>query len=204
MQEKDKQTATQLAVEIFEVLRERLKKEGYEEHEATISVISANTISLLLALPLIALFFLVYSLIWKNIRMDMAEALVLLLLWFVSIAFHEWLHGFGWSLFCKNGFKSIRFAVMWSKLTPYCNCREPLALGPYLLGAMLPLVVLGLLPSISALLLGNVYLLHFGALGIMSAGGDMLISLNMRKYPKALFLDHPKECGFFAFEKNIV
>jgi len=199
--QKQKKTKTQLAVENFEIQREHLKKEGYVEHEAIISVLAANTKSMLLALPLIAIFFTAFLVVWKDIQTDTEKSLVLLLFFLISIVIHEWLHGFGWSLSCKDGFKSVRFGMMWSKMTPYCNCKELLGFKQYLLGSMLPLLILGLIPSAIALFLGNVYLLYFGALGIIGAGGDMLISLNMRKYPKALFLDHPKECGFFAFEK---
>ena len=202
MQKKDKKTTTQLAEENFEVQRAYLKSEGYVEHEAVISITVANFKSILLAFPLIAVFFAAHLLLWKDIQIDMEEALILLFIWLISLAVHELLHGFGWSLFCKDRFKSIRFGVIWSALTPYCNCKEPLGFGQYLLGAVLPLFILGFIPSAVALLLGNVYLLYFGALGIMGAGGDMLISLSMRKYPKALFLDHPTECGFFAFEKS--
>ena len=203
MEENKKQNAAQLAKENFEVQRERLKNEGYVEHEALISVVKANIFAIILALPFIAIFFTLYLLIWKHIQGDAAKMLVLLLVLIISIVIHELLHGFGWRLSCKNGFKSIRFGVIWSKLTPYCNCKEPLGFKQYLIGAILPLVILGLIPSIIALVIGNIYVLYFGAFSIIAAGGDMLISLNMRKYPKAIFLDHPSDCGFFAFTKSL-
>lgn len=197
-----KKSPTELAHENFDQQRELLKGNGYFEHEAIISVLKANVLSILLALPFILLFSAVFILVWKQADVDMALSFLVLLAVIISIPIHELLHGIGWSLSCKEGFKSVRFGVMWSKLTPYCSCKEPLKLNQYLIGAALPLLVLGILPSLVAVLIGNPYLLSFGALSIICAGGDMLICLEMRKYPGAIFLDHPSECGFFAFTKN--
>ena len=192
----------QLAQENFDLQRKRLSDEGYSEHEAIVSVLRANVMALVLSLPFIVLFSVAFILIWQMVSLESNKAILVLVAWIISIPVHELLHGIGWSLSCKDGFKSVRFGVMWSKLTPYCSCKEPLNFGQYLLGGILPLLVLGLLPSLIAVLTGNPYLLSFGILSIIAAGGDMLICLEMRKYPQAVFLDHPSECGFFAFKKS--
>lgn len=202
MAEQNKKNAKQLAKENFEFQRERLKNEGYEEHEALISVLKANIFSVLLAFPLITFLLVIYVLVWGQLDMSSVRIILVLLVWLVSMAIHELLHGLGWSFSCKDGFKSVRFGVIWSKLTPYCSCKEPLGFKQYLLGAILPLVILALIPSIIAICVGNEYVLCFGILSFLASGGDILICLNMRKYRNSLFLDHPTACGFYAFRKT--
>ena len=122
----------------------------------------------------------------------------------LSIPVHEGLHGLGWVGGCKNGWKSIRFGVMWSSLTPYCNCKEVLSVGRYYTGLLMPVTVLGLLPAAAAVITGSAALLAFGLVNILLAGGDLAIGLIIRKYigKPALLLDHPSECGCLAFLKR--
>ncbi len=95
---------------------------------------------------------------------------------FGGVVAHELLHGISWAFFCKNGFRSIRFGFMWKSLTPYCHCKEPLSLNPYLFGALVPGLVLGLFPAVFSLFNGSQVWLHWGLIFILSAGGDLLIS----------------------------
>lgn len=45
---------------------------------------------------------------------------------------------------------------------------------------------------------GNIIFWFFG---VIAAGGDMAIILNLLKYKDGIFLDHPSECGFIVFIK---
>ena len=69
----------------------------------------------------------------------------------------------------------------------------------YLLGTLLPLLVLGGGFTLLSLFIPS-YLLFFTAiLNIFCAGGDLLIAANLRGYGSARIFDHPNECGFTAF-----
>ena len=132
-------------------------------------------------------------------------AAVLVLVMLVSgIVAHELIHGITWACFVKRGFRSIRFGVMWGMLTPYCHCKEPLTIRHYRLGALTPLIILGILPLLLAYPLRSVPLLLWGILFVTSAAGDILMIWKLRKEPAFLLVqDHPKEAGCMIFEPEV-
>jgi hypothetical protein len=187
----------------FEKRRQELAEQGYTEHIGVISFLRANIMAFVTAGPPALLLFVLYMLRWGifSDQLTLNESILFLLLMIVSIPVHELLHGLAWSLRCREGWKSIYVGVMWSKLTPFCNCMEPLNRRSYLFGALAPLAVLGILPGCVSLLVESPLLLLFSAYNILAAGGDTTIALMLRKYKGALFLDHPTDCGFAAFRK---
>ena len=197
MRETKQSKAKKLAVKNYEEQKELLTQQGYTEENATMSVQKIYLMMLVVPAPIIFIFWNIYAYVW-NVKWG-AIPFQILTAHLISVPVHEFLHGLGWSLFCKNGFKSIRFGMIWEHLMPYCNCKEPLKFHQYLIGTLLPLTMLGLLPSIIGIIFGNYNIFLFGILGIIAAGGDMAICLGINKYKKALFLDHPTECGYIAF-----
>jgi hypothetical protein len=187
----------------FEKRRQELTEQGYTEHIGVISVLRANVMVFVTAGPLALLMFVLYILRWRMVggQFTLDRSILFLLLLIVSIPIHELLHGLAWSLCCREGWKSIYLGVMWNKLTPFCNCMEPLSRRGYLFGGLAPLVILGILPGCISLLVQSPSLLLFSGFNILAAGGDTTISLMLRKYKGALLLDHPTECGFVAFRK---
>jgi hypothetical protein len=114
------------------------------------------------------------------------------------------LHGFGWAIFAKHGFKSISFGIKWEYLTPYCHCNEPLKRFPFLIGAILPLVVLGLFPAVYAYFTGNFTIWFFGFFFTIAAGGDIIAIWMLRKVKKGqLVQDHPSELGFIILDEPV-
>jgi len=119
-----------------------------------------------------------------------------LLILVLGIIGHELLHGIGWSVYVKNGWKSIQFGIKWEFLTPYCHCTVPLLINPYRFGSILPAIVLGFLPSVLALISGNLGIMIFGFFFTFSAGGDFLILWLIRnEKPSSLVQDHPDKIG---------
>jgi len=187
----------------FEKIKEEMIKNGYKENSGTITVIKANIYALLTAGPIVLICFIIYIRKWGGIFLEFTPATIVL--FFISIilciVIHEFLHGITWSLFCKNGFKSISFGVMWKSLTPYCHCKEPLNFKAYLTGGLMPLLILGILLFIVSFFTGNSLLMNLSMINILCAGGDTTIALLLCKYKDALFIDHPTDCGFVAFTK---
>ena len=115
----------------------------------------------------------------------------------IGIILHELIHGVTWAIFAKNGFKSIKFGILLKMLTPYCHCKEPLKVKQYVIGAIMPSIILGLLPAILAISLGNVILLAFGTLFTVVAFGDFMIIYLLKSENKDSYvLDHPSEAGY--------
>ena len=94
--------------------------------------------------------------------------------------------------------------MMWKVLTRYCACAEPLNFTQYFLGALMPFFVLGFGAFFVALATKSIACLAFSMLSMLAAGGDITIVCMLLKYrkEKALFADHPTECGFYAFVKE--
>jgi hypothetical protein len=91
-------------------------------------------------------------------------------------------------------------------LTPYCTCKCPLTKGKYIIGALMPLLILGLLPMAVGIGIGSFFWLLLGIIMTVSAGGDIMIVMMIMKYKSQaediLYLDHPTQAGGVLFEKN--
>lgn len=121
----------------------------------------------------------------------------------IGIVAHELIHGLIFGLYAENGFKSIRFGVIWKMLTPYCHCKEPLKIKHYLLGALMPAIVLGFIPAVVALFMGNAKLLIFGLFFIGAAASDFMVAWILRKENGNDYVqDHPSEAGCWVYREK--
>jgi hypothetical protein len=197
-----------------------LKKELEQlsiKKEVTMSAAQANLRALVFLVPLILVLGIPYYYVWPDqftkaqitryVQIKEAWSLLdwalILIVIFIGIITHELLHGLGWSLFAKKGWKSIRFGIMWSFLTPYCHCSEPLMMKPYRIGSILPALVLGIIPSLIAMLTGNLILMTFGFFFTFAAGGDFLILWMVRKEPGTTIIqDHPDKIGCVIYHQK--
>lgn len=187
-----------------------MELEGYRKEKLTIDIVQASRVALLWSLPIALAYAIPFFLIWHGQSgletgasgqgsgwRPLAMRLLALVLGIVA---HELVHGLVWSLFAKRGFRSIRFGVMWKLLTPYCHCKEPLRVKHYMLGAIAPAIVLGLVPGVVAIITGSKGLLAFGIIFTIAAMGDFLIiRLIWKEDPNAMVLDHPSEAGCYIF-----
>lgn len=187
---------------------ERLQPEGSKK--VVIDIVKANVFGVVLMVVSAILFLVPFFLIWKDRKpistmlVEFGDSIpVLLALMFVGIVVHELIHGLTWTYFAKNGWKSISFGVMWKMLTPYCHCDEPMSIPGYMCGAMMPCVVLGVIPAVVALFIGSLPLLAWGVFFIAAAGGDIWMTwLLTKENPKSMVLDHPSEAGFYILDEE--
>ena len=199
----------QKRLNVFEETCERLSEEGYKKTDLTISIVKANLFVFLLAIPVVAIGVLLF--VWKNpISLLMPSphgSLLFVVLFFVLVVVHELIHGLTWSLYAEHHFKDIEFGFMKEYLTPYCTCTTPLLKSHYIMGALMPCVVLGILPMIIGLLLGSHLLFWTGIVMILAAGGDIMIVFKVLAYKsqrdskEILVYDHPTQAGSVIFEK---
>ena len=194
---------------LFEKIRGELGGQGYEMKELTCSIIKANTLGLLYAAILAAPFLIAYFCMKLPLPGEDTswQPIVTMLLFFASFVVHELIHGITWSIGIKGGFKkNIEFGFIVQALTPYCTCKVPMKKGRYLIGSMMPCTLLGIVPCIISLVIGNFFFMIFGALGILGGGGDILVSLMILGHKAngkkdQLYLDHPTKIGLAVFEK---
>ncbi len=171
-------------------------------YDATISMGQANLVAFLLV-P-IAWFLVVgtYRFIWGEFVVEMgaifgtAVWLRAILIFLASIVVHELLHAIGYVYVGKASWKQVKFGFSWKGLAPYAHCRVPMKLAQYRISVMLPGIVLGILPAVFGLVVGNFWLSFFGVLMLMAAGGDLAVLLAVRKVPPtATVRDHDSMAG---------
>ena len=162
------------------------------------------TFSLLLGS--IVLLFWTYSIIWPSqLSIAYAQKVVLFLGYhlitvifgslFFGVIVHELLHGLTFAYFSPNKYKDIRFGV--NALFVYCHCKAALLRNHYLLSALMPAVLLGILPIGLGLAMGNLYLFLFGIFQIFSSVFDVYIAIRLVRVPKyVLVQDYSDRVGY--------
>ena len=120
-----------------------------------------------------------------------------------GILLHELIHVFTWKWLARLPRDELRLGFHWKTLTPYAHCKVPIKLSPYRWGAVMPLLLLGVLPYLAGLLTGNGYLATFGVIFISAAAGDMLILWTLRRVPaESMVQDHSTAAGCYVYEKQ--
>lgn len=199
--------AEERRLQSFEALAETLTGQGYRRVELTVGIVKANLFAVLLLIPLmvggVGLF------LWRNRQLDgdfgLMEMILFLAALFVLIVVHELIHGLSWAIYAEHYWKDIEFGFMKQYLTPYCTCKVPLTKGQYIFGALMPLVLLGLLPMAAGILMGSMPVLWIGIIMADAAAGDILIVWKLLRYKTAaehvVYMDHPTQAGGILFEK---
>ena len=195
-------------LEKFEDTCFELEQKGYKKTELTVSIVKANIFALILGIPVFAaglgLFFLKFG---KNgfTSMTFREFIIWIIGLFVITALHEFIHGFTWGLYSEHYFSDIEFGFMKKYLTPYCTCTEPLSKRAYVAGALMPLIVLGILPAAASMFNGSYIMLLTGLIMIVAAAGDIMIAYYILTYrtgaEEVLYYDHPTMAGGVIFER---
>jgi hypothetical protein len=193
------------------------KIDGYKKELLTFDLMKANLYAIFSIIPILILYGVPFVLLWRNTFSKVAlknfideftlgiwgNFVSILLVMTIGIIVHELIHGITWAMYAKNGFKSIKFGVLWKVLTPYCHCSEPLKVKHYITGGIMPAIILGFLPFVYSLFTGNALWLFFGIFFTMSAVGDFLIvNLVRKENMNSLVLDHPSEVGCYVFRKE--
>ena len=191
--------------EQFDKLTEELAQQGYKPNHITMGALAANILSIVIAIPFIAFFVMLFLLNGHEIWIHSSHMLFAFIIIFVLIVVHELIHGITWAAFAKNGWKSISFGFIVEYLTPYCSCNQPMKKYQIILGAIMPTIILGFIPAIVAVFTGSTITLFVALMLIMGGGGDMIIIFKLLRFKSTakdvLFIDHPYELGTAVFER---
>ncbi len=181
-----------------------------EEHpnakDLSVSLGKANLYSLALTLPLLAVLFGVYLVLspregQANAHLTVASGVVFLVSLLLGIVVHEVIHGVAWALLGRLPLKRIRFGLAASTLTPYAHALDPLPAGAYRLGALLPMILLGVVPFAVGTAVGSLLLALYGMAFVFASGGDLLVVWLIRKVGRNVLVeDHPSRAGCIVLE----
>lgn len=142
-----------------------------------------------------------YNLFWGDIYADGMSFIVFMITFVVGIVVHEALHGFTWMWAGNLRLSDIKYGFIWKAMMPFAHSKKPLRKRAYQLGAAMPGLVLGVLPYLLGLLIGNSYVATMGMIMTLCAGGDVWILWMIRKEPVDAFIfDHPNKPGCYVIE----
>lgn len=121
---------------------------------------------------------------------------VFLVVFVLGVLAHELLHCATWAVYAHRPLSSIRLGFQWKTVTPYAHVAEPLPVGAYRRGGVMPFLVLGLAPVVAGIVLGEGSVAAFGLFFTLAAGGDLVVLGRVRDLPEdALVLDHHERAG---------
>lgn len=181
--------------------------EGYEAEKKTISMLKANVLSVVFLLVFGALCGLAFHAIWGIGNLDISSErflrydLFFIVGMVVGIVVHELVHGLTWILLTRKGFRHLSFGLMLGGA--YCHIDVPMCKRHYVIGALMPLFLIGIVPLLVAFCIGSLLWLLLGVIFVVTAIGDIMIVWTIRKEPAdALVYDHPSEGGCYVYHKT--
>lgn len=182
-----------------------MEQQGYARHDLIIGMGKANLFAIVFLIPLCVVGFGLYYLVNHKLGFSDFNFLVFIISFIVLIVVHELIHGLSWSFFTPHHFKDIEFGIMRPSMTPYCACTAPLKKAPYVFGSVMPLLILGVLPMIIGIVIGNSNLMYIGIVMSDAAAGDIMIIWRLLNYKsnagEIVYMDHPTEAGGLVFER---
>lgn len=172
--------------------------EGYRPVKKTISILIANVWAMLLMAVSGLAGWEAINLLWPSAGYAPLDIIWFILLIVVALVVHELVHGVTWLLLLKKGFRHLRFGVMTGAV--YCHIDVPMVKRQYVVGALMPLLLVGVLPWLAGIATGSVLWMALGAIMIGGAAGDLMIVWTIRKEPSdTLVYDHPSEAGCYVY-----
>jgi hypothetical protein len=189
----------------------------YSRSELRLSMSKAHTLVFVFLIPMILLYGIPFYLFNINLfhfenpqkllntfNLFITNKLIwLLVVLIIGAAVHEFLHGLVWAYFAKNGFASIKIGIIYSSFTPFCHCKEPLLAFHYIIGTLTPFLLLGFIPAIVSIIVGEFLLLIVGIFFSITALGDLLVVFMLRNIKWTAYVqDHPSEIGCDIYQKT--
>ena len=191
--------------EEFQAIKIQLSMDGYKEKDVTITSGKAMVFGILYALPFVLILGLIYrfSLIERAHLTETGGIMfyiTFIIIIAVSVAIHELLHGVGWSISSGRGWGIIRFNI--GAMMPSCACEGIMGKKQYLLGVLMPFMVLGAGSIIFLFVYPGTISILTMAVNFIAAGADLIIAFNVFKEEQTVLIaDHPTEAGYIVFYK---
>jgi len=169
--------------------------------DCSVSMMAANLLVVISAGPAVAALALAYISRWgaPSLAQGVSTLLdpkILLLSVPIGVVLHEFIHAITWAVFAHRPLSAIQLGIQWRSLSPYAHPRDPMPVGPYRTGAIMPAIILGVIPAGLAIFLGKPLLMAWSLVFVLAAGGDFVVLWLIRRVPAGrLVQDHPTRAG---------
>jgi hypothetical protein len=105
--------------------------------------------------------------------------------------------------FLPSGFRALKFGYKKEYLALYVHLKEPISVTGFRIGAIMPAILLGILPMVVGLLYGYLSVVLFGMFLTTGAVGDfILLAKTMRLHSGYMIKDQPDDIAVLAIEKS--
>lgn len=175
--------------------------------EITFNESKLMVVFLLMIIPFYIGVDLLYHFIWKG-REALLNILVPTWIKYISVILavfmHELIHGIVFAFYAPHGFQAVKFGFSRSMGSPYCHCKDPIKVKHYRRAGIAPLIVLGIIPLLFAMVAGVNWIKVFGLLLCIGGFGDLLVWIKLLKFNKELLVrDHPTRMGFILENSSV-
>ena len=173
------------------------------EHAAQLYIRLVGLLFVGLVVPFIIIYFQSFSFYFSNFNwlLFLGDIFLFLFSIIIGIVLHELIHGLTWALFVKERLGAIKFGFIKKHLTPYCHCKGFLRVKHYIIGAIMPAILLGILPTLWAFINGSVMIFFLGVYFIVAASGDFLIIYLLRNQHRNNYVkDHETQPGCIVYK----
>ena len=207
----------QAVTEPYAIVQSSLSKniENYEKDKVLFDVVKLNINSVVFLIAVAVIFMALFHLIWKESEFypDFLGILsigyfpwyLILVVIAAVLLLHEGIHAIFFAIYAEHSFKSVKVGFLPANklFTPYCHCKEIIKIKHYCIAAFMPMFILGILPALLALCIGNNVMLTWGILFIVSGYGDLCFLVKLRKEKSDdLVFDLPTDAGFTVYRKR--
>ncbi len=172
------------------------------KRDLSISMARTNVIVFFISVPVIILQLVIFTMLHGIAHLQITwNVVVLILAILAGMVAHELIHALSWVIFGHKSFSAIRFGIQWKTLVPYAHLKESVEVNSYRIAAFMPGLLLGILPYLLSLLLGDGNLFWFSLVHTSAAGGDWLILWLIRGVKSGILVeDHPANAGCYVLE----
>lgn len=153
-----------------------------------------NIVGVILMVVCMAIFYLLFN------DYEMAFSfIVYLVLW---LFLHEIVHGIAFMLFPKVDWKKVVFGAKLESGIFYCMCKQPISKKVILTSLLAPLVLIGIVTLIIALIYNLPTLAFLSLFNVSGAVGDILMTIMFLQLPKTIEYTDLDDCEGFVVLSN--
>jgi len=184
--------------------------EEYEQEKYVLNMIWFTIFSLIILVFFTLIFGIPFYNAWKinnnenifPIIINTNYRIIFLIICILGLFIHELIHGFFWGLFVKNKFKGIKIYFHKKYYTFVCECKNVLNKRQFIIGTIMPMIILGFIPLVLSFIFLNRPMFIFGILYTAAAGGDILIIFKILLDNKIKWIKSSDDGILILYKKN--
>ena len=184
--------------------------EEYEQEKYVLNMIWFTIFSLIILVSFTLMFGIPFYNTWKinnnenifPIIINTNYRIIFLIICILGLFIHELIHGFFWGLFVINKFKGIKIYFHKKYYTFVCECKNVLNKRQFIIGTIMPMIILGFIPLVLSFIFLNRQMFIFGILYTAAAGGDILIIFKILLDNKIKWIKSSDDGILILYKKN--